>query len=120
MIVLPSISQVKYITKTDTLVCYSNTENRTIARLLLYGEEDKLLAENCDSIVSSLNDKIHLLNTKINIYDTTIKDITTSYNYVSDLAKKSDKANRKIKRQLTFSKILVTTLTVVLGITILK
>lgn len=74
MIVLPTISQIKYQTENDTLICYSKEDNRVIAVMLKEGE---LAAE-----MNILNDTlIYHLRTRINNY----KDITNLMNTKIDV-----------------------------------
>lgn len=112
MIALCGTSQVKYIINSDTIIGYTLDENREIATIFLEGEQSKLLLDNCDSIVETLLAKEVLLNEKINLQESNITTLKDHYDNVVGLAKEADKANRKVKRQLTIGKILITLLTI--------
>lgn len=114
MIALCSTSQVKYIINSDTIIGYTFEENREIATIFLEGEQSKLLLDNCDSIVDVLLKKETILLNKIDVQDKSINTLKEHYNEVSALAKESDKANKKVKRQLTIGKIIITLLTIAL------
>ena len=120
MIVLVGTSQQKYIINTDTLVCYTQDENREIAVTFVEGERDKELFDNCELTVDVLNQKITLLNGVIKVKDQSIIDLQTHYNQVTTIAKDADKVNRKLKFQLVVSKVLIGTLTVLLTLKFLS
>lgn len=72
MIVLPTISQIKYQTENDTLICYTKEDNRLIAIMLKEGEISSELNIINDTIISTLNANIveykklaNLMNTQI-------------------------------------------------------
>jgi hypothetical protein len=62
MIVLCTSSQTRYIIKNDSLVCYSYQENRDIALLLIKGEKDSCLLNNCNVFTDKLKNDFVKLN----------------------------------------------------------
>lgn len=113
-IALCSISQVKYIINSDTIIGYTYDENREIATIFVEGEQSKDLLDNCDSVVDVLLNKEAMLTSQITTQANTIDALTNHYNKMTALAKEANKANKKAKRQLVISKVLITALTIII------
>jgi len=86
MIVLPSISQKKYIINKDTLVCYTFNENRKLSILLLEGDKNKELVRQ-DSVLINMHKELNVTyQTQIGNY----KNQNSIYKF------KNDSLNTKI------------------------
>ena len=92
MIALPVLSQKRYIVNKDTLVCYTNSENRAIAILLLKGDkaaynniQDSIIIRTLESDKVLLTNKVLILNERIELNTAQIRQLN------SDLIKVSDK-----------------------------
>ena len=66
MIALPIISQTKYITKNDTLVCYTHQENREIAKIFILEEKEKQLNVVNDRTIHNLKSDFISLDFEFN------------------------------------------------------
>jgi hypothetical protein len=96
MIVLPIISQVKYIINNDSLVCYTNIENRSIALLFIKGEKDSSLLKECNQYTNNLKLSFISLNNEFNHLDTiTKKCINDNTNLNKELIKQDSKLKNK-------------------------
>ena len=84
MIVLPVISQTKYVTKNDTTYCYTANDNRIIALIMLDGERDSSLLIQCNKDYNNLKLDFNNINIEFNKCDTIgkqlIKDNDNLYN----------------------------------------
>lgn len=68
MIVSPVISQKRYIIGKDTLVCYTHSENRSIAILLVKGDKAAYNNSKDSVVIKSLEVDKLILQDKINTY----------------------------------------------------
>ena len=92
MIALPISSQKRYIINKDTLVCYTNSENRAIAILLLKGDkaaynnvQDSIIIKTLQSDKVILQNKVLILTESVELHTSQIRQLN------SDLMKVSDK-----------------------------
>lgn len=98
MIALPCTSQIRYTIDDTEYTCYTKSENRAIAILLLQGERDSMLLSNCVNTISMLEAQVASLNNQIVIKDEYAKLANRNYENASKLAKKESKKNRFLKR----------------------
>lgn len=103
MTALPAISQTRYTTKTDTLTCYTNEENRTIAIIMLEGERDRALLENCDSMVQVYDDQIKTLKEKDERNSKMLGEVYVNYNACYFDNNELTVSNKKLKRNIGIS-----------------
>jgi len=85
MIVLPVISQKKYIIDGDTLIGYTQSENRSIAVIMVEGDKCKDVSKQNDVIIDSLSSmnynyigKIQLINEKTTLQQAQIFTINSN------------------------------------------
>lgn len=99
MIVLPCISQRKFITKGDTLVAYNSYENRRIAILLYEGETykklynvDSVTIDNLHNIVYDYKKQVSLLNQTVALQEAQKSNLNNRVDILTDKLNKSEKS----------------------------
>ena len=113
MIVLPVISQKKYIINKDTLICYNYNENRKLAILLVEGDKNKELVKQDTILIKQYKDlsvtyqnQIGTYKNQNSIYKTKNDSLTLKIN--NDILKA-----QKLERINTMEKTILGTTTVV-------
>lgn len=98
-IVLPCISQRKFITKGDTLVAYNSYENRRIAILLYEGESykklynvDSVTIDNLHNIVYDYKKQVSLLNQTVALQEAQKSNLNNRVDILTDKLNKSEKS----------------------------
>lgn len=103
MIVFPAISQTNLKVGNDTVVYYSQEENRKLSLMLIEADKNKALLENCENI-NNIKDSIIILNkyrvVELDSFVYKQQVILTTVNAdLTAIMKENDKLKQKVEKR---------------------